>query len=176
MLLFLRDIVEQVSLGTLKSDYDKKFSQDDGTGEDRGRRDEEELDLDKLSRKDLLWAEVVNAGDLTEEWFVVTRTLIIAVGHKGPVPKKIQMELRRSFATEVQSARHEPEVFAREFAYQVAKVRELDLKVRFLADGAGKVGNLRKGCPRGRLGSSPQSRRWKQTKILRRQRFGSVNS
>lgn len=78
---------------------------------------------------------------------MATVTLITDVGREVPVSKKCFEELLHSLPTDVQSTRRKSEVAARKLAAQKSKVGELKLKVQFLADDVGKVGDLRKQLP-----------------------------
>lgn len=71
------------------------------------------VDLDALLKKDLLWAKAENADDGPEDALLAAMSLITAVVREVAMGKKGYVELFRNFATEIQSARRESEIAAR---------------------------------------------------------------
>lgn len=64
---------------------------------------------------------------MAEEALVKTRILRTAVGREVPVRKMGYTELICSFATKIQSARHQSEVATRKLEDEEAKLEELEL-------------------------------------------------
>lgn len=140
--MLFRDGVKRTSLQAIGHDYEKNCGRVEGSGEAISRGNEEGVDLGVLLGKDLLWAKAANAGDVTEESVVATRNVFTAVDHEMPVSEKGYVEFLCSSSTEVLSARLKSEAEARNLADQVARVEQLELKVKLLADDGGNVGDL----------------------------------
>lgn len=72
---FLRDGKKRTLLEAIRCDYNKHRCYVHGSSQSSGRGDEEVVDLDALLEKDMMLTEVKNASDVTEEWYMATKTL-----------------------------------------------------------------------------------------------------
>lgn len=78
--------------------------------------------------EDQLWGLTDDSGDVTEEAFDASRSLVAAVSHDVPVLKKRYLELVCAFADKVQKVQRVSDVTTRQLAVVEAKIGELEFR------------------------------------------------
>lgn len=140
--------VSRTALEAVPLNYDKDRGLADNPDENEVQEYAEGVNLEALLEEDLLWCQVVDAGDVTEKALEAVRSLVTAVRHNVLISKKRYFVLVHFLVDKVQKAKRESDATIRHRFEKEGTFWELELKNRLLTNDSVAVVGFKKtsGC------------------------------